>query len=216
MHDIDRAMFESELEAQEGVGETHESFETESYESLESSHEADSREMEMAARLLEVSSEEELEDFLGNLLSSAASAARGFANSAAGRALGGVLKGAARQALPQLGQVLGNAIAPGAGGQLGQRAGRWLGSQFEFEGLSAEDREFEAARAFVRVADEAARRVQQMGAAPDPEQAAQSALAAAARRSLPGLIPLVAASGPQRQGAGRWIRHGNRIVLFGA
>ena len=70
MHDIDRAMFESEQETYEGAGESQESFETESYESLESSQEADGREMEMAAELLEVSSEEELEAFLGNLVSS--------------------------------------------------------------------------------------------------------------------------------------------------
>ena len=118
---------------------------------------------------------------------------------------------------PQVGQALGNAIAPGVDSQLGQQAGRWLGNQFEFEGLSAEDREFEAARAFVRVADDAARRALRMGTTMSPQQAALSAVVAAARRALPGLVPLVTASGSHpRPTTGRWVRKGDRIVLFGA
>lgn len=216
MHDIDRAMFELESEAF-GFGEpARESFE--SFESLEASHEADSREMEMAAELLEVSSEDELEEFLGSLISSAAKAARGFAGSATGRALGGVLKNVARQALPQVGQILGNAVAPGMGGQLGQQAGRWLGSQFEFEGLSAEDREFEAARAIVRIANDATRIASRTGSSAAPQRAATSAVVTAAQRHLPGLVPLVVSSGTaarRTSASGRWVRRGNRIVLIG-
>lgn len=215
MHDIDRAMFELEEEVLEGEGPGYEAGET--FESLESSTQSEAYEMEMAAQLLEISSEEELEEFLGRLVRSATSAARGFAQSAAGQALGGVLKNAARQVLPQVGQIIGNAVVPGIGGQLGQRAGSWLGRQFEFEGLSAEDREFEVAKAFVRVAGDAARAVQHSARHLPPQQAAVSAVTAAARRSLPGLVPLIAAGAPlQRRGrTGRWVRQGNRIVLYG-
>lgn len=214
MHDIDRAMFESEQETYESPG-PFEAFENQSYESFETGYESDSRESELAAELLEISSEQELEQFLGSLVSSAVSAAKGFANSATGRALGGMLKNAARQALPQVGQLLGNAVAPGVGGQLGQRAGRWLGSQFEFEGLSAEDREFEAARAFVRVAGDAARQAVSAPPGVPPQQAARAALLAAAGRSLPGLVPLLSTGAGGRGTNGRWVRHGHRIVLFG-
>jgi hypothetical protein len=211
MHDIDRAMFETEQESYENP--SYEVFENESYEA---EYELDSRESELAAELLEVTNEAELEQFLGNLLSSAVSAARGFAGSAAGRALGGVLKNAARQVLPQVGQVIGNALAPGAGGQFGQRAGSWLGRQFEYEGLSAEDREFEAARAFVRVANDAARRTVNAPPGVTAQQAAQAAVIAAARRSMPGLVPLLSTSAHGHRSTGRWVRHGHRIVLFGA
>lgn len=220
MHDIDRAMFE--LESSEVGNEAYEGYETQEsseYETFEAGHEAESLEMEMAARLLEVSNEAELEQFLGSLVRSAASAARSFAGSATGRALGGVLKSAARRVLPQVGGIVGSALGGGAGGQLGTAAGRWLGSQFELEALSQEDREFEVARAFVRTARDAARIAMRSQHQP-PQRAATAAVVAAARHNLPGLVPVLTASptfptgGPRR--SGRWVRHGNRIVVFGA
>lgn len=219
MHDIDRAMFEFEQESYETgeiAGETHEAFEA--YETLEASHEAEALEMEFAARLLEINSEAELEDFLGGLLRSAAGAARSFVSSPTGQALGGVLKNAARKVLPQVGGVLGNAIGGDFGRTIGTAGGRWLGKQFELEGLSAEDREFEVARAFVRTARDAARIAQRTAYLP-PQQAATTALVTAAQRSLPGLVPVitgrVVVPGARRT-SGRWVRNGNRIVLYGA
>lgn len=220
MHDIDRAMFEAENH--ESFGELGEVL-GEHLETYEAQSEAEAQEMELASELLEVGSEQELEQFLGGLISSAASAARGFAGSATGRALGGVLKNAARQALPQIGQVLGNAIAPGAGGQLGQQAGRWLGGTFELEGLSAEDRELETARAVIRLSRDATRRAIAAGPSGPPRQVANAALLAAARRQLPALVPALsqpadprgsAPREPQHTSSGRWVRHGSRIVLM--
>src|SRR6266516_529904 len=79
MHDIDRVLFEmDQMEAPtsyELAGEQQESLEA-----------------DLAGRLLEVSSEQELDHFLGSLLSRAASAF-GLGNLDAGRALGGLLKG---------------------------------------------------------------------------------------------------------------------------
>jgi len=209
MHDIDRALFESE-----GFGES------EQYEYQEFG-EASESELALASELLEVTTEAELDRFLGSLISGAISAARGFAGSDAGRAVGGILKSAAKQALPQLGRAVGAAVAPGrGGGAIGQRAGQWLGGKLELglqtEGLSAEDREYEVARAFVRFADETARRAAQAPPNVPPGVAAQRAAIAAAQRHLPGLVGAQGAAGGARGAEGRWIRRGNRIILLDA
>lgn len=215
MHDIDRAMFE--MEHQE-TG--HEMFET-----FESGYEVgnETMEFELSAELLEVTSEAELEQFLGKLISSAGSALGSFVRSDTGRALGGILKSAARQALPQVGRVLGDAIAPGMGGQFGAKAGQWLGSRFEMEGLSAEDREFESARAFVRFAQDAARQAFETAETAPASTVAQQAAIAAAQRHVPGLAPVlrharpIAGTSGGGTGAptGRWVRRGNRVILLG-
>jgi len=217
MHDIDRAMFElSNAAGETGYETAHEWEAAQEYESFEAGHEAEAMEMEMAGRLLEVSSEEELEQFLGSLVRSATSAARSFAGSTAGRALGGVLKNAARQVLPQVGGIVGSALGGSAGGDLGTAAGRWLGSRFELEAMSQEDREFEVARAFVRTAQDAARIAARSRQLP-PGQSATQAVATAAGRHLPGLVPLVVGGGLQgRRTSGRWVRQGRRIVIYGA
>lgn len=225
MHDIDRAMFELAGEAGETGYETYEAYEVQEaaheagneFESFEAGHEAEALEMELAGRLLEVSSEAQLEQFLGSLMRSAASAARGFAGSATGRALGGVLKNAARQVLPQIGGAVGSAIGGASGGQLGTAAGKWLGGRFELEALSQEDHEFELARAFVRTASDATRIAARSPQMP-PRQAASSAAITAASRHLPGLVPTLAGQTGQgsRRPSGRWARQGNRIVLYGA
>jgi hypothetical protein len=208
MHDIDRALFETEeMEADRSY-----EFMGEQQESLEA---------ELAGQLLEVSTEMELDRFLGSLLSRGASAFGALGNLDAGRALGGLLKSAGKRVLPRLGQSLGGYFSPSAG-QLGSRAGLFLGSQLglEFEGLSREDREFELSRAFVRFATDAAQQAMASPATVPPSQAALGAATAAAQRQLPGLLPLIqqltppsrpAVTAPQ---AGRWVRRGNRIVLM--
>ncbi len=213
MHDIDRAMFEV---AQEGLGEY------ESYEAYETQTEAEAYEAQLASELLGVTSEAELEQFLGNLVGRAARAVRGFANSPTGRSLVGILKGAAKKALPQAGRVIGNAISPGLG-PTGAKLGQWLGNQFEAEGLSDEDREFEVARAFVRLGTAATRNALASGPYVPPGPAATQAVVSAAQRHLPGLVPtLRPGAGPAVSGTvgelpttgGRWIRRGNRIILL--
>jgi hypothetical protein len=225
MHDIDRAMFELAGETGGTGYETYESYEVQEaaheaaseFESFEAGHEAEALEMELAGRLLEVSNEAQLEQFLGSLVRSAASAARGFAGSATGRALGTVLKNAARRVLPQIGGVVGSALGGASGGQLGTAAGKWLGGRFELEALSQEDREFELARAFVRTVNDATRVAMRSPQLP-PRQVATTAVITAAGRHLPGLVPVLAGSAGVggRRPSGRWARHGNRIVLYGA
>lgn len=234
MHDIDRALFEGQDEGTWGEVMDEESgyaFEEEqspfqgedSYEAGGLWGEADSQETEelaLAAELLAVTDEGELDQFLGSLAKRAFSAAKDFAGSAAGKAVGNILKSAARKALPQLGQAVGNYIVPGAGGQAGQQVGKWLGSKFEsglqLEGLSPEDRDLETARAFVRFATSTAQRAAAMPRSIPAPLAAQKAATAAARQHLPGLLKNSGASGPGGANSGRWIRRGRNIVILNA
>jgi hypothetical protein len=220
MHDLDRAMFEY-AETPDGRAEyeesEHEEFlgmlsgvlrgEAEAYEGaglgeaeFEAGDDRTTREMALASEMLEVTSEAELDRFIGNLLKGAAGAVRDLARSDTGRALGGILKQAAGQALPVIGRAIGGAVSPrGAdvGARLGSAAGRYFG--LELEGLTSEDREFEVARAFVRFAEEACRHALKAPPTAPPAAVARAAAATAAQRHAPGLLPVLLA-GVQRPG----------------
>ena len=202
-----------------------ESSEHESYESLEafggSAHESEvygeqsgevpfneTQEMALAAELLSVSNEQELEQFLGGLIKSAGRAVGSFVRSPVGQALGGVLKDAARQALPIVGGAIGSAVGGTSGGDIGRKLATTAGRVFglELEGLSGEDQEFEVARRFVRFAGAAAGRAAVAPRNMPPRQAARSAVVGAARRHAPGLLR----GGAPTQGfRGRWGRRGS-------
>src|SRR5215217_1173629 len=85
------------------------------------------QEMELAAELLEITNEQELEEFLGGLVKAAGRFVRG----PVGRAIGGVLKDVARTALPVVGGALGSMVAPGIGTAIGSRLGSMAGGLFE-------------------------------------------------------------------------------------
>lgn len=212
MHDIDRALFEMEQDEAD-LGELEGEL-------------SDSREMQLAGELLEITDEAELDQFLGKLVSGAVSAGRSFLRSDAGRAVTGIVRKAAKQALPRIGQALGDYVAPGVGGQIGSKLGGFVGRQLglELEGLSAEDREFEVARAFVRFAEETARTTASAPPSIPPMAAATRAATVAAQRQLPGLVPVVARpsgrpGGPaRRRGQARWVRRDNgavTVTLYG-
>jgi hypothetical protein len=113
---------------------------------------AGSRTSELAAGLLDVVSESELEDFLGGLVVETARNAGRRIGADNGRALVASLRRTAEQTLPTLSVALGDAgrsVAPGAA----RTAARIFG--VELEGMSAEDRDFEIARRFVRFAQAA-------------------------------------------------------------
>jgi hypothetical protein len=195
MHNLDRTQLEAEYE---GFELGHEQAQGENEQFLGDILGAitggelevplqESQEMELASELLEVSNEQELEQFLGNVFRTVGRAAGQFVRSDTGRALGGILKDAARQALPVVGRALGDYVSPGSGATgagLAQAAGTLLG--LELEGLSPPDQEFEAARQFVRFAGAAAK---QAAAAPRnvaPQTAARAAVVAAAHHHAPG------------------------------
>ncbi|HEX3146268.1 MAG TPA: hypothetical protein VHQ64_20000 [Pyrinomonadaceae bacterium] len=175
-------------------------------------------EMELAAELLSVSNEAELEQFLGKIIKKAG----GFVSSALGQDLMDQVRGLAAKALPMLGSAVGNMIAPGVGGAVGGKlAGSVLG--LELEGLSYEDQEFEVAKQIVRLGGEAARYAAQAADYGPPDQVAHEAFSAAAQQYAPGLWRNSRRGRSSRQcrrcshrDSGRWVRRGNAILLLRA
>jgi hypothetical protein len=137
----------------------------------------------LAAELLGVSSEMEMDQFLGGLFRKIGGAAK-FLSKNAGP-LAGALKGLAGKALPFLGGALGTAIPiPGVGTALGaavgQAASKFL--QSETESLELEEQEFETARRYVQLASQAIRQASRIPPRGNPYAAANFALRNALRR----------------------------------
>ena len=149
--------------------------------------------MELAAELLEVRDEQELDRFLGDVFKKV----KAFAGSSTGKAIGGMLKGVLKKALPIAGKVAGSFFGGPIGGTIGGKLGSMAGNLFEMEleGLSQEDREFEAAKQFVRFASEAVKNASSTPGS-NPVAIARSAVAAAAQRHAPGLLNGSAAMSP--------------------
>lgn len=164
------------------------------------------QEMELAMELLAVSSEAELDQFLGNVFKSVWKGVKKIA-----KPLGGALKAVAKTALPFVGGALGSMIPiPGVGTALGSALGRAASNALELEfggELSGED-ELDVARRFVRVAGRAA---QLAGDGDGSARAVETAIA----RALQQQLPHFRAAPPTESESGRWRRRGNRIVLTG-
>ncbi|MDC8756597.1 hypothetical protein [Janthinobacterium fluminis] len=156
------------------------------------------RDMAFGAALLEVAGGAELESWLAELVASVGGAA--LPATPLGRTLIGALKQAAEPVLP----IRSGA---GAGAELKVRAARLFG--LELEGLSAEDKEFEVARHFVRFAGDAIANAAAAGG--EPRTQVQAALLQSARRYAPGLLRH-AADTPAP--SGRWRRQGKHIVVL--
>ena len=107
------------------------------------------RSSEMAAGLLDVVNESELEDFVRGLVAETARNADGRIPVGAARALVAALTKTAERTLPTLTVALGDGSRPAAV-HAEQTAARIFG--VEPEGMSAEDRDFEIARQFVSFA----------------------------------------------------------------
>jgi hypothetical protein len=227
MHDLDRTQVEMPWETSD-YGPAEFGYEAEGgYEGEfggESETEgplSEAEEMELASELLEVSDEEELDQFLGDLVRKVSRSAGKLIKGPLGKAVGGVLKGVAKQALPMAGAALGSVIpvaGTAIGGALGSAAGQMLG--LELEGLSPEDQEFETARQFVRFAGEVAQQAASAPANMPPQAVAQKAATTAAQKYAPGLLNGGQRAGQQQRagqaaGSGRWYRHGDTIVLTG-
>jgi hypothetical protein len=224
MQEFEYGSGEFEFESdQETYGEAYGAYGEMEFESPLS--EAD--EMELAAELLEVSSEEELDQFIGKLFKKVSGGLRKAFRSPVFKSLGGMLKGVAKKALPMAGGALGTLIPiPGVGTALGTAAGKAAGQMFglELEGMSAEDQEFEVARRVVRLGAEAAKQAADAPPNAPPQPAAKQALVNAAQTHAPGLVGASGPTGgpsngqrPQRRRlprSGRWMRQGRNIVLL--
>jgi hypothetical protein len=123
---------------------------------------------EFAVRLIDVRSEAELDHILGAILTHAARRTGGSLSTVLGSTLGGLLKSIARQGLAKRGPA------------------RALG--LELESLEGDEREFEAALRFVRLAAEAARHAAEEPVIAPSRIAAQAALAAASDIYAPPLL----------------------------
>ena len=207
-----------------------------------SSAQDETEEVELALELLQVSNEEELGNLFAGLVKGATKAAGTASRLYQSRVaphLTDILKTAAGGLVPAAGQALGSVAFGKTGGEWGKAAGEALKSfaDWELEGLSQEDREFETARALVHWAKDAAQRAAAMtpqaarssaagGATRQvpPAQVAKAAAVTAAQRVAPGLaevvrqipVPSTGAGGsaPGEQ-SGRWVRRGNTVVLHG-
>jgi hypothetical protein len=194
MHDLDRTTLElghDELEFGEFEGEGEGEFGFGELEGESPFNEAEA--MELASELLSVTSEAELNYFLGDLIKKGVGAVKGVINSPVGRALGQALKPIAKAALPLAGGALGGLIGGPAGaalgGSLASKAGSLLG--LELEGLSQEDREFETAKQFAHLAGATAAHAARAAAEhphAHPHAIARHAVAKAAQTYAPGLL----------------------------
>ena len=185
---------------------------------------SEAEEMELATQLLEISDEQELDQFIGSLLKKAGRAIGKVVKSPVFRKIGGALKGVAKAALPVVGGALGSFIPiPGVGTAVGTALGSAVSKalEVELEGIDQEDQEFEVARRFVRLAGTAVRHAAQAPDGASSQDVAQQALMAAARRLAVGTsgetggVTFPSAGSARARRSGRWIRRKNSIVLLG-
>ncbi|KQV80827.1 hypothetical protein ASD15_13030 [Massilia sp. Root351] len=147
----------------------------------------EAQEMELALELMSVTSEAELDQFLGGLFKGALKGLKkvGSAIGKVAKPLGGALKGIAKKALPFVGGALGSFIPiPGVGTAIGSALGGAVAKalELEFSGMEYEQQEFEMARRFVRIAGTAA----QLAASSDGSpQAVRKALGEALVQHVP-------------------------------
>jgi len=178
-------------------------------------------EMELAASLLEVTSESELDTFLSKLLHRLARDRGTPIHASSGQVLGRILKSVAKRVLPLIGPgvgTVGGIPRPDRAAPSARHAGELFG--LELEGLSPEDQEFETARSFVRFAEAVAKNVAGAPPSASPRAVAQAAAIKAARRHAPGLLssapagPAIAPSVSLGScSAGRWVRQGRNIFI---
>lgn len=201
-----------EAEQFEWSGETEwggeaEAGETETFNEAEAS--------ELANELLGTSNEAELDMFIGDLIKKAASTLGQVVRSPMGQAIGGLLKGVAKKALPLAGGALGGMI----GGPIGSRIGSGLASAasdalgLEAE-MSGEDREFEGAQTFVKMAGDAVKTALSANPGANPAAVAKAAVTAAVQKHVPGLLTGIKAGKPPSGHIGRWVRHGRNIIIL--
>lgn len=157
----------------------------------ESEQEFGNLEAELATELLEITSEAELDQFLGKLASSVIKGASTFLKSPVGKALGGVLKNVAKTALPAIGGALGSMIVPGAGTAIGAKLGSMAGGlikEEEAELMSEAEAEFESAQRYVRFARSAWSNAARAPRNLPPRAVVRAASISAARRYAPTLL----------------------------
>lgn len=243
MHDIDHTKSEYVTELDELDEMEHDEMEHDEYEHDEMEHDeyasgelyerehdetgspfSEVEEAELAQELLGLSSEAEMDQFLGKLFKKAWRGAQGLTKKLGVlNPLGGILKGVAKKLLPVAAGAAGTFFGGPVGAAIGSKIGSVVGNalEAEFEG-SPQDREFEAAKTFVRVAGTAAQQAANASPSTPPVAAAKDAVINASRESVKRLRRRRNGGGGYGDSnygsghrTGRWVRRGNRIILFG-
>jgi hypothetical protein len=187
VYDYQRASGELQPESFEYSGEM--AGETSQFMELESPF-SEAEEMELAAELLMVSSEAEMERFLGNFFKKAWKGIKSVGAKVL-PVVGGVLKTVAKTALPIAATAAGTFFGGPLGGAIGGKLGSLVSQALEAEtaGMDAMDRDLEKCRRFVRMAGTAARTAALATPGTDPAKIARNALAASAERKLAQAVP---------------------------
>lgn len=217
MHDIDRTFmeydpeYENENDYESAFGyecENEQEYEPEfeynlgyegegEYEGYENEQESvfdEAEEMELAADLLSVSSEAELDQFLGKAFNKVARKTARFVRKVPFKRVAGKLIKYARplikKALPIAGRAVGTYFGGPAGGQIGSMAAPRIGRMFglELEGLSPEDQEFEVSRSTVRLLGNAIANAAKSPPSANPDTVAKAAIMKAVKTNAPGLL----------------------------
>jgi hypothetical protein len=186
----------------------------------------ESQELDLASGMLGVVNEEELDHFLGDVIHEAGVALGSDVKPSDARAIGHVLKKAIHQILPPTGTdkdaLAGGSVGAQLGGGLSAMAGPMLG--LELEGLSPEDREFEAARQFLRFAGQTVKQAVEGASSTDLHRVAHDMAHHAATEAAGVFAPGLLVNDRHINGrdsrdvpaeSGRWISCHNRIILFG-
>jgi uncharacterized protein (DUF697 family) len=183
---------------------------------------SEDEQMDLASQLMQLETEEEFENFLGDIISKGLKAVGGFIDSPTGQAVGSALKDAAKTLLPVAGQAIGGYFGGAPGGQIGGALGSAASNLFEAE-AEAEEQEWEAANVFVRVAVDTINNAADAPRDADPHHVAHHAVAEAMRRQAPHAASAwfsrhheaAARNGIRRHHTGHWVRHGQTIVVHG-
>ncbi len=216
-----------ELEA-EGFGDDEYETEYDEYEfggeELEGEYEgfelegvfSEAEEMELTNELLNVSSDAELDQFLGKAFKRIARKVKKFRRYA--KPAWSIFRKIGKRVLPYAGAAVGTYFGGPAGAAAGRRLGQFAGSRLEMElvGMNEEEQEFEVARRFVRSINAAAKQAVKAPAGVNPNVVAQKAASSALKKYLPlGSKAGKVTSKRIRGRSGRWVRRGNSIVLLG-
>jgi hypothetical protein len=183
---------------------------------------SEEQQMNLASHLMELETEEEFENFLDDLISKGVKAVGGFIDSPTGQAVGHVLRDAAKKILPVVGTAVGGRFGGEAGAQIGGALGQAGADALEAE-AEAEEREWEAANVFVRVAVDALDNAVNAPRSADPDELAHHAVHEAMRKHAPGAARAWrrrhheggAQNGMHHHHTGHWVRHGHTIVVHG-
>lgn len=247
MHDLDRTTlyeqdsdyaeeYDNDQEFDDLYDETFEyddEFNHEIYDDYEYADDED-EELALATELLDLESDEELNEFLGSIFKRVAKKVKSVAKKIRGRRgrsrkkrlrwrrfgrgmkkLYGMHRKVSKIAIPIVGRILGAKYGGPMGARLGGAAGDMIAKNGLFlEGMSPEDQQLEIARRYVRASKDAAQQI----LTADPRLSDRTIIKSAIKRSrrhFPNQWQKRPWLGKQLRRNGQWYRKGRKIILTG-